>query len=65
MKICSGGDNANGHQCKEKMGSSEKKVNKNTYVLEIAFAEYFSRLLSNIQSEQSRVPGSGQPASKY
>ena len=28
---CSGGDNANGHQCKEKMGSSEKKVNKNTY----------------------------------
>ena len=31
LKFCSRGDNANGHQCKEKMGSSEKKVNKNTY----------------------------------
>ena len=27
----SGGDNVNGQQCKEKMSSSEKKVNKNTY----------------------------------
>ena len=25
------GDNASGHQCKEKMSGSEKKVNKNMY----------------------------------
>ena len=35
MKMfCSGGDkmrNANGHQCKEKMSGSEKKVNENAY----------------------------------
>ena len=29
--FCSGGDNVNGQQCKEKMSSSDKKVNKNTY----------------------------------
>ena len=34
MKFCSGGDkmrNASGHQCKEKMSGSEKKVKENTY----------------------------------
>ena len=31
LKFCSRGDNANGHQCQEKMVSSEKNVNKNTY----------------------------------
>ena len=34
MKFCSGGDkmrNASGHQCKEKMSGSKKKVKENTY----------------------------------
>ena len=47
----------------------ESTLSHENLFIERAFAEYFSRLLSNIQSEQSRaeqssVPGSGQPVFK-
>ena len=43
-------DDANGHQCKEKMGSSEKKVNKNTY--DIAAMKKFLEVLRCSRTKQ-------------